>query len=275
MIDFSKVKLGKKAALVDSRTIKLVKYLTSILPPAPANVDYTEGITSFGMMLNGPNSYGNGVPTGGLGDCTIAGLGHAQQIWSLNARKTLITPADSIILSAYEAWCGYVLGNASTDQGGVELYVLNYFRKNGLGGFPLNMYADPNPLNLEEVKQTIFLFGGIYIGIQLPISVQNQLVWDVGYGPNGIPGSWGGHAVWVPKYTTDLTTGNVTFTCISWGELIDITQAFWTYSDKKAGPYIDEAHALVSKEFVSLKTGTSPVGLDLSQMEADVAAVAG
>src|ERR1035437_8823012 len=255
------VKLGKKPAKIDPRTLKLTKYLTKELPAAPSAVDYTSGITNWGLMLNDQ-----------LGDCTIAGCGHGEQVWSRAARNIELTPPDSVILTAYEKWCGYVNGVPSTDQGGIEIDVLNSWRKSNLNSFPLQMYADPQKHNLAEIKQAILLFGGVYIGVQLPLSIQGFNVWDVSSGPNAIPGSWGGHAVWVPKYVTN-TDGTITFTCISWGGLIEITQAFWQYNSAVSGPYIDEVHALISKEFVNRKSGLNPVGLNLAGMETDMLAV--
>ena len=87
--------LGRKAVKTDTRTLRLAKYLTPTLPSPPPAVDWTKGITSFGEMLNNQ-----------IGDCTIAGLGHAIQIWSANT-STEVTLSDTIIQSAYEDWCGY------------------------------------------------------------------------------------------------------------------------------------------------------------------------
>ena len=46
------------------------------------------------------------------------------------------------------------------------------------------------------------MFGGVYIGLALPVTAQTQDVWDVvaGGGANAKKGSWGGHCVFVPKY---------------------------------------------------------------------------
>jgi hypothetical protein len=260
-------KLGKKPAKIDPRTLKLAHYLGPDLPPPPPAVNYVEDVTFFGEMLNGE-----------LGDCTIAACGHAEQAWSIGANGPagMYTPPDSLILQKYEQWCGYVPGDPSTDNGGVEIDVLNKWRKYHLHKpihrHPLAGYADPSTTNIEEIKQAIYLFGGVYIGIQLPLSVQGLDVWDVSSGNAAIPGSWGGHAVFVPKYATN-PDGTITFTCISWGELIEITQAFWLYSDHVNGPYIDEVHCLVSTEFLNLKTGTTPEGLNIAQMLIDVQAV--
>jgi len=51
----------------------------------------------------------------------------------------------------------------------------------------------------SQIATAIWLFGGAYIGIQLPIRAQNQDVWDVpsDLGLDDVPGSWGGHAVYL------------------------------------------------------------------------------
>lgn len=273
LFDFHRsVKLGKDAAIFDERRLKISNYFTSALPAPPPAVDYTGGVTAFGMMLNDQ-----------LGCCTISGKGHAVQTITLSACGTMKTVPDSVILSAYQNDCDYdsssvLVGDVvtpydqSTDNGGNEPDVLNDWRKNGFGGVNLIAYADANPLNLKHVCQAIYMFGGLYIGVQLPLSAQGQTLWDVSNGSIALPGSWGGHCVWVPKYRT-APDGTIIFTCITWGGLLDITQAFWTYSDPNAGPYIDETHALVVPDFINAKTGITPVGLNLAQMEADVQAI--
>ena len=117
MADHSKMRLGRKAIKTDSRTLALGDYLTPALPPPPPSADWTKGITSWGMMLNDT-----------LGDCTIAGAGHAVQVWTANTASIATLP-DPTIESYYQQWDGYVPGNSSTDNGGVELDVLNDWRR--------------------------------------------------------------------------------------------------------------------------------------------------
>lgn len=74
MVDHSTMRLGKRHRRHDARTLKMARYLASGLPAAPPAVDYTRGVTDFGMMLNDR-----------LGCCTIAAVGHAIQVWRLNA----------------------------------------------------------------------------------------------------------------------------------------------------------------------------------------------
>ena len=243
------VKLGRKAIKTDTRTLRLSRYLTPSLPPSPVSVDWTKGITNWGMMLNDK-----------LGDCTIAGCGHAVQVWSANSYQEITVP-DSIILSAYESWDGYNPSDPDTDRGGIELDVLAAWRKNGLGPHALYAFADPSVSNLEEIRQSIALFGGVYIGVNLPASAQDQNEWSVSdpsLTGDSAPGSWGGHAVFVCAYDTD------SFTCVTWGGLMKMTVGFW-----KA--YVDEAHALLGFDWLSSKG--SPSGFDLTQLQTDLAAI--
>src|SRR5215469_7613863 len=131
MADHSNMKLGRKAIKTDSRTLMLGKYLTAKLPKPPAKADWTKGITSWGMMKNDT-----------LGDCTIAGVAHAIQVWTANTGSIQTTP-DSTVVEYYEKWDGYVAGDPSTDRGGIELDVLNDWKKNGFNGHKLAAFADP------------------------------------------------------------------------------------------------------------------------------------
>jgi len=248
MPDHSMMKLGRKAIKTDSRTLRMVRYLTAALPAPPLACDWTKGIKNFGMMLNDK-----------LGDCTIAGCGHAIQVWSANTGSE-ITLFDSTVESYYEQWDGYNPNDPETDQGGIELDVLNNWRKLGLAGHALLAYADPSsPSNLEEVRQAINLFGGVYIGLSLPLTAQHQDVWDVKGGSNARAGSWGGHCVYVPQYDAK------SFTCITWGGLKTMTVAFWN-------KYCDEAHALLGQDWIN-SMGVDPQGFNLAQLQADLAAI--
>ena len=349
----------------------MARYLASGLPPAPPAVDYTRGITDFGMMLNDR-----------LGCCTIAAVGHGVQVWRLNASgapsvghsgpglgnresgigaqgasdsplpapyspaptgikapqachcssSTLFTspsplsnppssPAtgvgrtdsaicngkaldsadpprptppyfeaipDSTILDYYERWDGYNPADPGTDQGGVELDVLNDWRQQGFAGHQLDAFVaiDPAPevgSPRSEVQTAIWLFGGAYIGVELPLRAQNQDVWDIDSqdAQDSEPGSWGGHAIYLVGY--DSGTGTPagagvgpnsvrpaqpgvavprTLTCITWGQPKKMT---WAWFQK----YCSEAYALVSKDWLNAGA-ISPSGFDLTTLENDL-----
>lgn len=245
MADVLNMKLGRKAIKTDRRTLKLCNYLTPGLPPPPPAVDWTKGIVAWGVMLNDT-----------LGNCTIAGCGHAVQVWTANTGREVTVPNETIE-KYYEKWDGYVPGEPSTDTGGIELDVLNDWRKHGFAGNKLTAFADPSSGNLTEIRQSIALFGGVYIGLALPLTAQKQEVWDVvaNGGADAKPGSWGGHCVFVPKYDE---TG---FTCITWGAPRKMTISFWS-------EYCDEAHTLLSPDWIAAKG--SPSGFNQAQLLADL-----
>jgi len=248
MADHSLMKLGRKAVKTDSRTLALGDYLTPGVPPPPPTADWTKGIASWGMMLNDK-----------LGDCTIAGAAHAVQVWSAHT-KGMVTIPDPTILSYFEKWDGYVPGNPSNDGGGVELDVLKNWQKQGFAGNALLAFADPKTDSLEEIRQSIALFGGVYIGLALPLTAKTQEVWDFvpNGGANAKKGSWGGHCVFVPKYDQKG------FTCITWGQLKTMTLAFWK-------EYCDEAHTLLSQDWFTAKG--APSGFDQAQLQSDLKAI--
>lgn len=250
--EFVPVKLGKQPPRIDPRTFRLARYLTPELPPPPDRSDYTNLVPDWGMMRNDA-----------LGCCTIAAVAHAIQTWTLVVNQRITVP-DQTVVDYYSWWDGYVPGDLSTDNGGVELDVLNRWRKasDGFAGHLLTAYADPDPGDVIHIKQAISLFGGVYIGVALPVTAQQQAVWDVvshgGYDTQ--PNSWGGHAVWCPKYDA---TG---ITCITWGKLKHMTWEFWA-------AYCDEAHALLSPDFIVPASGRAPSGFDILTLQDDLSSL--
>lgn len=249
MVDHSQMKLGKKARRLDGRTLKLARYLTAALPSAPVSVDWSHQITDWGMMCNDK-----------LGCCTIAAVGHALQTWTANALGRELTVPDSSILAYYEKWDGYNPSDASTDQGGVELDVLKSWQQQGFDGNGLDAFAGVSPASEYMVQPAINLFGGLYIGVELPVTAQNQTVWDTSAdsaeSTDAQPGSWGGHAIYLVGYDA---IGPV---CVTWGLLKKMTWAWF-------GRYCSEAYALISKDWLEA-TGITPGGLDLAALEADL-----
>jgi hypothetical protein len=249
-VDHSQRKLGKKPAQHDPRTLQMANYLE--LPAIPAAQDWTQkAAANWGMMLNDQ-----------LGDCTCAAVGHITQAWSSNASKEITLP-DQAILKAYEAVGGYKPGDPSTDQGAVELDVLRYWRKTGVGGYKIDAFMAIEPKNHTHIQAAVDLFGGSYIGLSLPVSAQKQAVWSVppgGPAGTGAPGSWGGHAVVIEAYDVHGLT------CITWGQTKRMTWSFWD-------AYCDEAYAILSELWAGKKP--APSGFNLAALKSDLKEVAG
>lgn len=240
-------RLGRKALKTDSRTLRLARYMKALGPP-PAAVNWAKGISQFGMMLNDQ-----------LGCCTIAGIGHAIQVWTANVSAEVTIP-DSIIQNYYSTWDGYVPGDPSTDNGGIELNVLQDWKAQGFSGHLLTAYADPTVSNLVEVRQAINLFLGLYIGFNVTNQVMENdddptIPWDM----TGDTSSAGGHCVYVIGYDAQFVY------VISWGQIYKMTWAYWSAN-------VDEAHALLSPDLISSK-GLSASGFNTTQLLADLSAI--
>lgn len=246
------LKLGRKAVVTDTRTLRLSKYLTDQLPPPPAARDWTRGGKSWSMLLNDQ-----------LGDCTIAGVAHAVQIWTVNASKEALIANDEV-LQAYEKWCGYVPGNPATDQGGIELDVLKDWKAQGFAGYPLTAFATVLPANRIHVQQAVNLFMGLYIGLNVPAYIMPDdgnvpELWNVD--PSADNTIIGGHCVYVVGYQPH-PKHELIVKFISWGMVYTMAWAFWVQ-------FVDEAYALISPAMVG-QTGEAPNGFDMAQLEADL-----
>jgi hypothetical protein len=242
-------KLGKLPPRHDIRTLRLARY-TASLPPAPLSTDWSAKLTNLGMMANDA-----------LGDCTCAAIGHIIQTWTANNGDQVIL-SDADIVALYEQACDYDPSNPATDQGGVELDVLNYWRKNGVASHGLDGFAAVMTRDPSGMRDAVWLFGAAYVGLALPITAQSQDVWDVPNAPltgDAAPGSWGGHAVPIIAYDG---TGLL---CITWGEIKRMTWAFWE-------AYGDEAYACLSKDWTA-RSG-APSGFAWDALEADLAGFA-
>ena len=244
-------KLGKKKARFDSRTLMMAKYLIKELPTPPSVINFGDKVSNWGMYLNDQ-----------IGDCTIAASAHLILQWTANTNG-VAGIADNDILAAYEAITGYNPNDPNTDQGAVELDVLKYWQNSGIASHKIGAFVALDPQNINHLKASVYLFGGSYIGIALPISAQNQDIWDLpieGASGDGSPGSWGGHAVEVCGYDENYIY------IVTWGAIKKMTYAFWL-------AYCDEAYAIISNDFL---VGNKTIeGFDIDTLNMDLNLVKG
>jgi hypothetical protein len=238
-------RLGKLPARVDPRTLKLARYLDrDVLPAPPPALDLGHGVADWPM-------YGNDR----IGDCTTAAAAHMIEAWSdVSAGAALEVPEDAV-LAAFDAV--KIVDPTTGEEGAVELDVLRLWRKHGIGGHEVAAFAAVSVSDEDLVRAGAYLFGGLYIGLQLPLRAQDQAVWDwTGRldGPDA-PGSWGGHAVNVVAYDA------AGLTIVTWGALQRMTWSFWQR-------YCDEAWAIISPDF--LADGRSPEGFDIAALQHDL-----
>jgi hypothetical protein len=198
-----------------------------------------------------------------IGDCTCAAAGHLIMEWTANAGKKMVTPTDQQIVAAYSAITGYNPTTGANDNGAQEVDVLNYWRQTGIAGHKIGAFVSLEPSNHTHIMDSVYIFEGCYIGLQLPISAQaqtqNHQPWSVppgGTTGDGKPGSWGGHAVPVVAYDARGVT------VVTWGALQIMTWTFWE-------AYCDESYAILSTDYLNGKKQAQQ-GFDMAQLEADL-----
>jgi hypothetical protein len=245
------IKLGKKAARFDPRTLRMSKYLTAAaLPSIGAEVSWYTKISTWPMYMNDT-----------LGDCVPAAAGHTIEQWDFYSGNGKPLPTNPQIISAYEAIGGYVPGNPSTDNGCDMLTAVKYWQKTGIAGHKIDAFVSVNPQDFNEVKAAIALFGNVYLGLQLPISAQGATSWTVPDGgvnsADGQPGSWGGHCVPI------MAASPQSLTVITWGAPLKMSHNFMF-------DYADEAYALLSPDWINSQ-GVSPGNFNLAALQADLA----
>lgn len=195
------------------------------------------------------------------GCCVWASMGHCVQTWTANASTEQVLP-EKVILDGYAAVTGFRPADPGTDRGTVMQDGLDYWRRNGLAGHRVFVFASVDHTDLGEVRAAIDLFGSVLMGIDVTQHAMQQFArrepWDAS--PNaGTP--IGGHAIHAGRYDD---TG---FQVASWGRLQRMTTAF-------AERYLEEAWVVITPEWLSA-AGTSPSGLDLYGLGEDYAALTG
>jgi hypothetical protein len=238
--DGRRLALGRPRVKRDERTLKLARYLMRPNLPPPGerlNLSHFMGSTPWGMYEN--DKYG---------DCTCATVAHETMLDAAMIGESRI-PTIEDVLGLYrtvsklegEEFDNSDPNNVKGDNGAVELDVLNLWRHEPFAGVKLHAYAAVNPDDADLVRISMQLMGGLYIGIALPQTAQDQVgkLWDdMGDAPGSEPNSWGGHAVNAVDF--DFTSNTPTVTVVTWGGLQLMTWRFWQR-------YVDESYATLTE----------------------------
>jgi hypothetical protein len=243
------VKLGKLPPRLDERTLSLSRYVDrGTLPTPPARLDLGGAVRDWPMYANDR-----------VGDCTTAAAAHMIEAWSAAASGRAVEVSEHSVLAAFDAV--KIVDPVTGEEGAVELDVLNWWRTSGIDGHEIGAFAAVDRGDHLLVRAAAYVFGGAYIGLELPLRAREQSLWDWTGSERGpdAPGSWGGHAVDVVAYDESGLT------VVTWGALQTMTWAFWDH-------YCDEAYCIISVDFLS--RGATPAGFDLAALARDLALVA-
>jgi hypothetical protein len=241
-------KLGKLPVRTDVRTLRLGRYVdVSKLPPPPATLDLTQDVADWPMYANDR-----------IGDCTIAAAAHMIEAWTAAATGAAVEVTEPSVLAAFDRV--KLVDPQTGEEGAVELDVLKDWREHGVERHRIAAFARVPIDDHALVRAATWLFGGLYIGLALPLTARTQDEWDWTGSLSGDarPGSWGGHAVDIVGYD------DASLTAITWGATKRLTWSFWER-------YVDEAYCILSRDF--LEGDEAPNGFDVEALKADLALV--
>jgi hypothetical protein len=208
-------------------------YVDTAMPTPPQNVDRASRVATWPM-------YKNDV----WGCCTIAGIAHMLGAQATYAKGAELTYDDAEIATAYEGVCpGFDPATDANDNGAVMSDVLAYMASTGLmpgtsvaDQHKITAYAQLRDMSPANLKLAMYLFGSVYIGVNLPQSAQEQF-------SRGEPWTYqkgsriaGGHCVVLQKDTPAFVNE---FTAISWGAAVRV-------QDKWLATYMMEAWVAIT-----------------------------
>lgn len=225
----------------------------TILPATTARVDRQSKVSSWPM-------YGNDT----IGDCTCACVGHIIQ--SLTAYSgTEVTVPYSNVLALYETQ-GYNPNNPSSDQGAVIQNVLQEWQSNPsiMSGHGISQFAELRSFSTSNLKEALYLFGTVYLGINVPQSAMDQFDAGEPWTYVGDTNIVGGHAIPLQEIYAPGTLDM--FSVITWGRPQRMNRAFITN-------YVEEAWVVISPDLFEANQ-ESPEGFNLAQLQADFAQLA-
>ncbi|MEO8886585.1 MAG: hypothetical protein ABI367_11020 [Mucilaginibacter sp.] len=236
----------------DPRTLIFANYVDpATLHTVPMQMDFT-------TMVKKPwRRMGNWT----LSDCTCAAAGHMIECWTANTTTEDIVLTREVI-TAFSALTGYDPETGKNDVGVNYLDALNYWRNTGIGDHKIRAYTKVDHKDYNMVRAAVYLFGGGYLGLNLPNTIIKKDIWEVmpgGLTGDRAPGSFGGHAVNIVAYDETYIT------CISWGKVKKLT---WEFLDT----YCYALFAVMTDDY--LAEGKTPLGLNLAMLEADLLNIA-
>jgi len=229
----------------DPRTLKFSDYIdSSTLNTLPLQHDWTIKVRKPWRRM------GNWT----LSDCTCAAAGHMIECWTANTtHEDVITTKE--VVTAFSALTGYDPATGKNDVGVNYLDALKYWRATGIGDHKIKLFTLVDHSSHDLVRAAVYLFGGAYLGLDLPNTIIHKDIWEREPGDltgDRAVGSFGGHAVNIVAYDENYIT------CVSWGKIKKLT---WEFFDT----YCYCLYAIVTDEF--FKDGQSALGLNLPLME--------
>ena len=182
-------------------------------------------------------------------NCTIAAAAHMVQVWSALIGQETVPDPNSVVKM-------YFTITGGPDVGANENAVLEYWSSNPLFDWAPSTYFACDPKDPSHIKTAASLFGGVYIGLQIPKSAQTQFRAHKPWTVERHSPIEGGHAVNVVGYDSEGLT------VVTWGAKQRMTWDFWA-------AYTDEAWCILPNDWERAP------GIDWNLLEADIQLLAG
>ena len=253
--------------LEDYLRVHPVTKASGLEPVGPEDdVDRATKVTTWPMYCNGPDPGNPPAAPDGCGDCTFAEAAHAFTALGVYAGKPQVLFDDAAVLTGYSDVSGYDPATGDNDNGCQMQDVLAYLRTEGLVDTKGHTHkviayaALEHPGDIQLLSQVLKTFGYAYLGIDCPVSAQDQF----GDGPwTYVPGSpiLGGHCIGLHRRQPYGSRVGV-FDLATWGALQPATIGFLQ-------TYVTEAWAVVTQDWIEA-SGSSCDGIALGQLEADM-----
>lgn len=213
-----------------------------------------------------------------LNNCTFVTAAYLIMIWKSYKAPQIYRPGVYTIIDDY---CELLKDAKPEDKslksvleaGGEPLEamkVLKYWRKNGIDGHKIIAFAKlsynaSKKQRIAELKRAVYLYGGCFIGVNIPRSVEKQWQqskkWDI---IRGVPGGdarrrlWFSHAMLVTGYTEkDIRV-------VTFGKEEILTWEFYL-------KYVDEAYALFDERF--LRARKTPSKMKVQELKTAVTTI--
>lgn len=198
--------LGRLPTEYDYRTLMGAKYVKAVSPPPPVEDHMSNPNLTVDMALNNQ-----------IGDCTIASYDHLTCMWTFNVNGIEVHLTNDQILKAYSDVSGYDPITGQNDNGAVMLVVCKYLKNTGVGGHKVAAFVSLDVNDLEQIKLSIHIFGGVYFGWDVAQFALDQFnagqSWTI---PSVLTNQQrrivGGHAVGLGQYDQNRVR------CFSWAQ---------------------------------------------------------
>lgn len=209
----SNLKFGRLARMEDPKgpNLMMSNYVKKV-PDPPSEVDNLARV--YGNLgINDPKILFPILGNDRYGNCTFAALAHYITLANglIGVHKI---PLEKDVIAAYLKF------THGKDVGANELAVMKNWNKKGCLGEKIPYYIDIDPHNHKQVMQTMWLFGAIYIGFNVPEQCQQQFEDRVPWTSGPLLNE--GHAVLTCNYDTKMNTKSLT-----WGNDQDADVSFW------------------------------------------------